>query len=60
MMMKKNPIDDILLEQGFNEKEAIAFWDILKYARASQTISSKDSLKNYIKNQIDTLIGNED
>jgi len=58
--MKKNPIDDILLEQGFNEKEAIAFWDILKYARASQTISSKDSLKNYIKNQIDTLIGNED
>ena len=60
MMMKKNPIDDILLEQGFNEKEAIAFWDILKYARASQTISSKDSLKNYIKYQIDTLIGNED
>lgn len=60
MMMKKNPIDDILLEQGFNEKEAIVFWDILKYARASQTISSKDSLKNYIKNQIDTLIGNED
>ena len=60
MMMKKNPIDDILLEQGFNEEEAIVFWDILKYARASQTISSKDSLKNYIKNQIDTLIGNED
>ena len=59
-MMKKNPIDDIMLEQGFNDEEAKTFWNILKYARATQTTTSKDSLKNYIKNQIDTLVGNED
>jgi hypothetical protein len=49
-----------MLEQGFNDEEAKTFWDILKYARASQTTTAKDSLKNYIKNQIDTLVGNED
>lgn len=57
--MKKNPIDEILQEQGFNDEEAKVFWDILKYARASQTITSKDSLKNFIKNQIETLVDNE-
>ena len=58
--MKKNPIDEILSEQGFNEEEATVFWDILKYARALQTTPSKDSLKNFIKNQIETLVDNED
>ena len=59
MSMKKNPIDEILFEQGFSEKEADAFWDILKYARASQTVTSKDSLKNYIKSKIETLLEDE-
>lgn len=59
-MTKKNPIDEIMLEQGFNDEEAKVFWDILKYARASQATTSKDSLKNYIKNHIETLVDNED
>lgn len=58
--MKTNPIDKILSEQGFNEEEANVFWDILKYARASQTTTSNDSLKNYIRKQIETLVDNED
>lgn len=55
----KNPIDELLLEQGFNNDEAEVFNNILKFARASQATTTKDSLKNYISNQIDTLMDHE-
>jgi hypothetical protein len=58
--MKKNPIEELLSEQGFNGKEAEVFEEILKYARASQATPTKDSLKNFIKNKIDTLTDYED
>lgn len=58
--MMKNPIDELLSEQGFNNEEAEVFNKILKFARASQATPTKDSLKNYIRNQIDTLTDHED
>ena len=58
--MKKNPIEELLSEQGFSEKEAEVFKSILNYARASQVTTTKDSLKNFIKNKIDTITDHED
>lgn len=57
--MKKNPIDEMLLKLGFNDDEAEVFNKILKFARASQATATKDSLKSFISNQIDTLTDHE-
>lgn len=54
-MAKKNSIDEILEQQGFTEKESEIFSDILKYARSSQTVQTKESLKKYIVNKLDDI-----
>ena len=56
--MKQTPIDQVLSEQAFSEKEINAFHDIISYAKDVQE-GKKQKLQNFIKTTIDDIISQD-
>ena len=53
-------IEDILNEQGFNEREAEAFMDIIKEAKILQKSTQLEDLKPYINKVVNTIARDDD
>lgn len=58
MSVKKNPIEEVLKKEEFNEKETEAFTNIINYAKLYQQ-GKKENLQSYINEQVDEVVKNE-
>lgn len=58
MSIKKNPIEEVLKKEEFNEKETEAFTNIINYAKLCQQ-GKKENLQSYINEQVDEVVKNE-
>lgn len=53
--MKISPIETVLINEGFSEKEKQAFMEIIQYAKACQQ-SSRETLKDIVNNKVEEVI----
>ena len=53
--MKIRPIETVLMNEGFSEKEKKAFMEIIQYAKACQQ-SSRETLKDIVNNKVEEVI----
>ena len=58
MSVKKNPKEEVLKKEEFNEKETEAFTNIINYAKLCQQ-GKKENLQSYINEQVDEVVKNE-
>lgn len=58
MSVKSNPIEEILKQEEFNEKEAEAFKNIINYAKLCQQ-GRKDNLQSYVNEQVEEVVKDE-
>ncbi len=53
--MKQNPIEDILDELHFTEKQKEGFWSFLKYAKTCQETGNIKILKSQLEEVVKTI-----
>lgn len=58
MNTKINPIEEVLKNEQFDEKEADSFKNIINYAKLCQQ-GKKDNLQSYINEQVEEVVKNE-
>lgn len=55
MSVKSNPIEEVLKNEKFDDKQKEAFKNIINYAKLCQQ-GKKDNLQSYINEQVDEVV----
>lgn len=58
MSVKTNPIEEVLKQEQFTEKETEAFTNIINYAKLCQQ-GKKENLQSYINEQVEEVVKDE-
>ena len=56
--MKISPIETVLENDGFTEKEKAAFMEIIQYAKACQQ-TGRETLKDIVNSKVEEVVNNE-